>query len=913
MAFVAQHGPRTEELVTAITGASPKVTSSGSHSPELAERPSQADRQRFGGLRESSLRALRHHNFLRTNQFEVEERLDGLEERFFVAGRDGLADALRQRRAALGRYSTMSTPDILHFLLEISDQPVAKSRLRDLDLLRQPESPPEPPLKWEDIAREDGWASERSLWTNVDFGDSSDDEIHGDAATDDDSGSEETSLLSVEARRRPADALVLPSNRSGSLEDVRHSQAWRHLTTPTDGEDRPQKAPVSEMQVVRETLFMLQGLETSLFDADCGPVLSYRMPGVSWDTYKDLMDAAGDFGCQLLPLRTMLLRDLEAPLLQVFQDSIGRSLRQFDQLLAGIQSRFVAIKSDAVVSLLAVLEELRPSLSILRSLSAIVRQLQEERHAHAFRYLELLFDATSLAGLEGHNTVYRFLGSTFFDCFQVYLRPIRSWVEEGELSQGDKIFFVSSAGHKAPLNQIWQHQFKLRRTADGRLHAPKFLQPAASKIFTTGKSVVVLKHLQKFQSYEKEAREEPKLDFDSVCPSGLELAPFAELFGNAFDAWIQSKHHPASATLQRTLFDSCGLWTSLHALHSVYLMTDGSVADAFLQPIFSKLDASNPSWHDQFTLTEAAQEAFASCVDSYRLSAVVQVDKDTVDRHDARKSVRSGIAGIRLNYRLPWPVQLIITPESVAEYRPVFTLLVQIRRASSILNRHRLLDDIHRVDPSEEQDLYCCLRAKLVWFCTTLHAYLTTLVLAPRVAKLHLQLRDADDVDAMIAVHSQFVEVLRQEACLGKKLDPIREAVLDVLDLAILLEDSRHTSASEEAEEQHEISRLSVLQAGPQMGLGGPKSGRRGVYVSPAEEEEAETTMIAGDETNEISVPEMTAGYAGVLRGISSDFDRHLRFISGGLRGVSRASSDAAAAKWDMLADMLATGLRQPS
>ena len=912
MAFVAQHGTRTEELVTAITGTSPKVTppplALHSLSSRFAKCLPQTDRQKFGVYRESSLRALRHHSFLRTNQFEVEERLDGFQERFSVMGRDRLADALCQRRAALSRCSTIVTPDILHFLLEISDRPVSKSRLSDLDLLREPESDPGPPLKWEDIAREDGWASERFLWTNVDFGDSSDDAAHGETATDEDSGSDESSVSSMDA---PAKALVRPSHLSGLWEDAQQNQAWRQRLTSADAKGPLQRLPISEMHVIRETLFMLQGLETSLFDSKYAPVLSYQMPGISWDTYKTLMDSAGQFGRQLGPLRRMLRRSLEVPLLQVFQDCIRRGLRQLDQQLVGIQSRFVAIKKDAVVSLLAVLEELKPPMSILRSLSAIVQRLQEERHAHAFRYLELLFDETCLAGLEGCDTVYRFLGSAFFDCFRVYLRPIRSWVEEGELIPGDKIFFVSEAGHKVPLNQIWQHQFKLRRTGEGRLHAPKFLQPAASKIFTTGKSIVVLKHLRNFQSGEKGGREEPGLDFDSVCLPGLELAPFAELFGNAFEAWIQSKHHPASATLQRTLFDSCGLWTSLDALHFVYLMADGAVADAFLHPIFNNLDASNPSWQDQFTLTEAAQEAFVSCVDSYRLSAVIRVDRNSVGGAHARTSLRNGISRIQLNYRLPWPVQLIITPETVAEYRPVFTLLMQIRRASSLLNRHRLLDDIPRADSGKEQDRYYYLRTKLIWFCTTLHAYLTSLVLAPRVAKLHRELRKAGDVDAMIAVHSRFVHSLNQEACLGRKLDPIRDAILDLLDLAVLLEDSRHANARKEAEELREISRLSDLQSPRKPEAGKLPSSRRGVYVSPAEEEEeAETTTILGDETNETSAPHVTATYNGILRGINSDYERHLRFITEGLRGVSRASNDPAAAKWDMLAEMLTTGLR---
>ncbi len=89
-------------------------------------------------------------------------------------------------------------------------------------------------------------------------------------------------------------------------------------------------------------------------------------------------------------------------------------------------------------------------------------------------------------------------------------------------------FFVSESASKVPLSRIWQHQYKLRLTGDGVLHAPKFLQPAASRIFTTGKSIVILKHLGRFNDgmRKRGAVDEPRLDLETVCPPGLETGSF---------------------------------------------------------------------------------------------------------------------------------------------------------------------------------------------------------------------------------------------------------------------------------------------------------------------------------------------------------------------------------------------------
>ena len=51
--------------------------------------------------------------------------------------------------------------------------------------------------------------------------------------------------------------------------------------------------------------------------------------------------------------------------------------------------------------------------------------------------------------------------------------------------------------------------------------------------------------------------------------------------------------------------------------------------------------------------------------------------------------------------------------------------------------------------------------------------------------------------------------------------------------------------------------------------------------------------------------------YTEILIRIRADFARHLKFMCGGLRGVARASGNAAAGKWDMLAEMLEQGIQK--
>ncbi|KAK3308785.1 Spc98 family-domain-containing protein [Chaetomium strumarium] len=879
MAYLAQLGALVDELVAAVMPI-----------PE-------AQHERRDACREYALRSLRHHTFTRTNQFEVQDRLNGLEERFCVVGRDALAEALRKRLDALEPHRNQTTPEVLHLLLELADQPVQKSKLSDLDaLVQQPKEDGPPPLSWREIAREDGWKQERDIWRLVDYAPgSSDEEDEPDAQFEGSLESLTTAPSTDDGYWRTAQDLATKSQGDELLKQIEDAQSWRHASA-TDGEVLSKKIPISTPQLLREVLYMLAGLETSLFDSRCNPITKYQLDGVSWDSYKVLVTSFAECGRRLAPLRVFAKHKERSPLRQVFQDCVQKAMHSLDLELSSIQTRLVAPEEDVVVSLMEVQGELAPKLAPLYVLAEIVRQVLEERNTHAFRYLELLYDAVGLAQSQGDLATYQLLGTIFFDCFQVYLKPIRLWMEEGKLLPGDRTFFVSESPTKLPLPQIWKKQFNLLRTTEGNLHAPRFLRPAIHRIFTAGKSIVVLKHMRQHESTTSKYRAsvEPKMDFATVCPADSEFAPFSELFSAAFHAWIESKHHTAATTLRELLFSSYGLSQGLNALLHIYLMSDGSRSDTFASSIFRHLDNFSSSWRDRFTLTEIAQEAFSGCTEAYRLSAQVDTRGPAHSALASRSSVRLGLPAIRLNYRLSWPVQIVIPEEAIQGYQTIFTFQLQARRAISVL-QHPILG-LQRSDAREaSMASYFLLRAKLLWFSNTIATYLSTLVLAPNTARLRTELCEAADVDDMINAHAAFISRIINESCQGPKLQPI------------------HAQSAEMArreEDDMEVSRLSVMSS---------------PYKSPAKVQAwaKERKRVRDDDDDEEEplsgkwVARMGKGvdsrkpYQSVMKELNGHFERHFRFVAGGLRGVARASREEAAAKWDLLAEMLEAGIKE--
>lgn len=838
-----------------------------------------------------------------------------------------MADALRERLNTLEKKKLKWGPEILHLLLELSENPVSNSRVEDLDFLKEPELDTGPPLRWMDLIDEDPLLREKSIWKNIDFGAGSSDEDAYEDGRSELSGTDTTVQSSIddEFNRRPEDYTVdtLEQENFGKL---RQSQFWKK--TPSVGEVKLEtvKRPITELQAVREVLFMFLGLPTSLFDVRPGPPITmitskgYALKHASADAFQKLATSFADGGTAIMTLRSWTRRSQSIPLLQIFQSSITKRIQTFDTLLSTTHQRFVAIQEDAVVSLLKVQFDIDPYLCPLIRLSKMVERLDAERYPHAFRFLEMLYDETCTSQMAGNENMYAFMGMLFFECFQVYLRPLRSWMEDGELKNGDKVFFVSEAAGDVEPASIWQSRFKIRRTQTGVLHAPRFLRAAANKIFTTGKSVVVLKYLNQFSSLQSSRDAlEPLLDFETVCsPSQFQLAPFPELFDVAFEAWVQSKHHYASSRLRKTLFDSCGLHTALDAISHLYYMADGTTAAVFTNSIFDKLDTLDESWNDHFTLTELAQSTFGSLpsISSERLrTKILTLPRKVKEVAKCRKSVKV-LSALELKYHISWPIQIVLTPATIPSYQRIFTFLFQVRRSSHILSRQRLIDDVLTyTSSSDERALYYSLRTRLFWFTHTLYYFLTSLVIEPNSLKMREQLKDAEDVDSMIEVHATYIKSLLDQVLLGSKLELIHNTILKILDLAIKLEDAQAANAAlnkEAMDQQQEMMDMSMAS----LGLHTPQKRPDKLSRSVNKVKDESSSDEDGEKEIDVDLSILSSTYDNSqgqtyvekLRKMKADFDRLGKFVASGLRGVARAGSGEEARSWSVLGEMLEFG-----
>lgn len=602
------------------------------------------NKQAYKRARELATRGLRGHQYARTNQFDVKNSLAGLDEKCRIKDRDDLADALQLRLQKLEGITNKFKPEFLSLLLQLSDRPLENTRVEALDLLKPPCPPPQ--LTWNEILEEDPYSDE-DIWKDIDYAieSSGDEQV---SSKQKQKKQQSTPATSVDEDDTYDPGSCIDSTNDAFAQDIEAAQFW-HSSVTEDGS----KAEITELQAVRETLFMLAGLQTSLFTVDkerstvrvnARLKLSHAIPV----TVDHLLSQLASIGKDVLRLRQWTRRPSTLPLVQTFEAATRDRLSDYDAQLSQLQRRYLVPESPIAVSLLTLYNDVRTESEQILRLSQVVSDVEPRLLVNPFSHLEELFSRTTLAQMTLQKTSFDFFSTMLFDCLRTYLRPIRRWMENGELGANDETFFVFENDSGSDVASMWHDRYVLRRDAQNQLRSPSFLQPAAMKIFNTGKSVIFLKELGYGHTLLNEAGSEPALDHESVCGTAKDvpLSPFPELFDAGFERWIRSKYSLASASLRAHLFDAQGLMRILSLFEMLYLSSNGAVFENFANAIFERMDSGHRGWSDRYMLTELARSIYSDVLPVQDAEKIVVRSSK---RKDQGRSVK-GLAAVSVDY-----------------------------------------------------------------------------------------------------------------------------------------------------------------------------------------------------------------------------------------------------------------------
>jgi gamma-tubulin complex component 5 len=863
MAQNAKLSGLTDELIHSILGFDPLTS-----------------KQAYKHAKDIASRGLRGHQYARTNQFDVVSAFAGLDEKFRVKNRDDLADALQVRLQKLDGVKSRFTPDFLSLLLQLSDRPLENTRVDALDLLRPP-SPPLP-LTWDEILGADPYSDE-DIWKDIDYaaGSSGDEKVVKKRVKP--KPSPPTSVNDYDTYDPEACVVAVEMD---PVQELKAAQFWNVVA-----DDKKQQAHITELQAVRETLFMLAGLPTSMYHLDeqqsnIHMNSHYELSHARPETVEHLLAKLIAVGRDLYRLRRWTRRSSTLPLVQTFEAAVRTRLLVHDRALAQLQQKYLTPQTPIAVSLLQLHLDVRSMSAPVLCLAQLVLGIEPELLVNPFSHLETLFNQITLAQMTLEAGNFHFLSCVFFDCLQTYLKPIRQWMQAGELGSNDETFFVFQSNTGSDVTSLWHDRYVLRRDAHDNLRCPAFLHPAAKKIFNTGKSVVFLKEIELRNARATSTHGEPLLDHTTVCgPSDeVPLLPYPELFQAAFENWMESKYSQASSVLRQYLVEQAGLMRILNIFEMLYLGRNGAVFEDFANALFSRMDAGRKGWNDRYVLTEITRGIFATAMPVAEAEKIV-VRSTKIKR--TRRSVKN-LATVSLDFALPWPIQNIIQRASISIYQQMFTFLMQTYRVKYIIQRVPLMRNTHN-DKSAASQLIRKLKHRLIWFVEILRSYLTETAIFFTTRQMVASMDKAEDIDEMSHVHLQYVSKLQSRALLSKDIQPIHKAIIEILDLGVLFAER--------------------IENGNTTRPGGPVVSRttsiwQKTSTLPSTAAELSDSDAGGDVQGEHPVKQQpdVQSLIGVLTKVDKEFVRLLPFVIAGLRSVGRVGAEP---MWEQLAERL--------
>ncbi|KAI5211664.1 hypothetical protein AUEXF2481DRAFT_40346 [Aureobasidium subglaciale EXF-2481] len=870
MAHAAILGALTDDLITHITASNPR-----------------RDARHVKHLKDSALRTFRTQQHVRVNQFEVDARFEGLLDKFYVLNNQPLADALKPRLHELATIPNKWRPELLALLLALSDRPVEKTDInRALEIV--PDHPPEQQLTWAEIIADDP-LDEEGIWNDVE--NESDYSEHRAPSLSDESVGEPTtsthaSSLYEEDAATFARAFILPRDSEilDQVTDLRHRMAGLHSGSG-----------LTELQVTRQVLSMLQGVPTDLFEigrsGQIRPRYSCRILNIAPSTTDRVLRDFASLGSQVTFVRKFAASDRLSVVLQSFQAAIQDVLHRLGKTLSSIEQDLLRPENSTLVSLLKVQVEIDLVAGPLVRLTKLIPDNTLKHNSQALEVLNNLFEQACNLQLIGEDNESVSVASLLLKCLEPYLRPVKLWMTEGKLIASNELFFVRCDDESSERGSIWHSRFTLLKNHDGSIFAPQFMQSIAEKIFKAGKSVMLLEALG--HKPDVSLCSAQSLDIAQTIQSVENtLLPFSEVFKLALNRFADALEGSETHTLRQVLTSQCGLRATIKAINHLYFGVNGACFQTFAYGIFQRMDRGI-GWDDRFLLTELAQTAFEpiDAVESDHITVRVKPRND--QQYASARPGRSDTLGrIFVDYSITWVLQNIMSNATLSACQRAFTFLLRLYRAQFILNQQEwTLNIMVKHSKIATVKELIALRHQLSWFAVTLRGYVCEM-LSIVSKQLTLDLDAASDVDGMIAAFDKFSDNINSKLLLQENMAPIRSSILAVFDLyEDLALEWRHTVKQISNDASHPTPRELVVQRGP--------SNRRS-------KPETDDTVDVSDDEDEVGIGHHEHRSVLSVQSLLKEYKRQSSFLLAGLRSVSRIEGEPA---WIMLSERLQWGV----
>lgn len=825
-------------------------------------------------LQDTFRRRVKRHNNNRTNQFEVVERLNGLEEKFQILTLDNLSDALHERRLELKQFEHHWLPDILDFFLHLSGDPCRNENLLEVYRI-PPRIATPPPLRWKDILADDPIDRHDRLWRIPDFRDTD------DSGYDDDESDLVSSQSSPDLKKQRS-----VSNEYVSRERV--LQPMENLTAKSrlQGFLRPPSLDrVSETNFIREMLFVLRGYPTELLSNEVGKYKLkdvVRVPGISSAALRALTERVSRIRQATDLVKSWIAKTRDYAYLEAMKNAAESIMDKYNVRIDVMQQKLINADPLTTASMIRIMHEREV---ISADLTTIADFLEEADQADAISCLDALFSSIQVKQACGDFEACKALFALLVPSLDVYLRALWIWLESGQLDDTKSFLFIRTGPSSTHDSQLWHNRYFLVERGPSR--PPSFLTDLTEAILACGKTASFIRRLSNISA---DFENELNVDFNATeiirFAESNPILPFFEAFQSACSEDVNTLLAKHTQTLKALLSSRSGIHQTLDAIENIYLGRNTIVLCEVEPRIFDRIDRCLDGWNDRFQVRDMLETAFGTGSKAHTIDALTIHSTFTSSRsmQNRRGSVKI-LGALSFEYRLTWPLANIIDTHSMSIYRHVALVLMQIRRARYSLERIGYptvmtmpLDD--EATP-EGQAFAQILAFTLLAFINTLYDCLVVSIIQPLCDTMRHEMEAALTVDDMINVHKRYITRLEYACLAAPKLKLLRQSLITILDLCIhfsdLVSNSAKTSSGDSDGEAGSFTSAFSRHRSVDVRYSGSnsESDSDGEHIA----EGYSTFIVLEDDTNVVKE----------LRKLKAQYQRQLKFFVSGLKGVGKA------------------------
>ncbi|XP_078401245.1 gamma-tubulin complex component 5 isoform X2 [Cetorhinus maximus] len=548
---------------------------------------------------------------------------------------------------------------------------------------------------------------------------------------------------------------------------------------------------------------------------------------------------------------------------QSFVWALHKYFMNFKEELVSIEK--CMITKDETVTLAAVLEKLAPRLSQLKILHKVfstgIAEVPPDtpnviRASHLLNTLYKAIIEYDSVGEAAEQTV-SLLFSLWVETIRPYLEIVDEWIVHGNLSDPAKEFIIQR-NKDVPVNHrdFWHSTCTLysvsektginENIADGagsscsidqenssKQHTMvSFLKPVLKQIIMAGKSMQLLQNL--------ESKDNPGLPVQNAHRDAERKSLYA-LFLESLQSRLRYREDTESC--EHTVPEQQATKESLIKVQSIVArhLELEDVHDPLLAINFARLYMEQSDFHERFSsgdvnvdrssesvtcqtfeltlrscLYPHIEKRYLECcgklMQTLKTDYKLSVYLENIDIVKKRLPVHS-IDGLTLSYKVPWPVDIVISSECQKIYNQVFILLLQIKWAKYSLDVLRFDEPAEAYEKPQAalfensnssfealkspvgQQIHrmFLLRVKLMHFVNSLHNYIMTRILHSTGLEFQHQIEEAKDLDQLIKIHYRYLSTIYDRCLLREKISFVKEAIMKVLNLVLMFADRWQT------------------------------------------------------------------------------------------------------------------------